>query len=290
MNGCQRGHSESLNSQWDRTDESDRQRFGHQPWAFSHPTSSAPSSSASASTAADPARRTCSRSDGPPSSAPLLAAGALALRRLLARARRRKNLQRPRRPAPGQRSRGLKTAIFAGGCFWGVEAVFSHTKGVTSAVSGYHGGIGGDRELRAGLRPAAPATPKRSGSLTIPRSCATTSCCGCCSRSSPTRQLNAPGPRPRHAVPRRDRPAHAPSSARSPTAYLAQMRSSGVWDRPIVVRIESATRFYPAEDVPPGLRQQEPRPSLYPCAGMRPRSWRSEAMYPSLYRASFQTG
>jgi len=36
-------------------------------------------------------------------------------------------------------SAGLKTAIFAGGCFWGVEAVFSHVKGVTSAVSGYHG-------------------------------------------------------------------------------------------------------------------------------------------------------
>ena len=35
---------------------------------------------------------------------------------------------------------GLQVAIFAGGCFWGVEAVFSHTRGVTSAVSGYHGG------------------------------------------------------------------------------------------------------------------------------------------------------
>ncbi len=35
---------------------------------------------------------------------------------------------------------GLKTAIFAGGCFWGVEAVFSHVKGVKSAVAGYHGG------------------------------------------------------------------------------------------------------------------------------------------------------
>ena len=37
-------------------------------------------------------------------------------------------------------SPGLKTAIFSGGCFWGVEAVFSHTKGVKSAVSGYDGG------------------------------------------------------------------------------------------------------------------------------------------------------
>ena len=31
-------------------------------------------------------------------------------------------------------------AIFAGGCFWGVEGVFEHTKGVISAASGYHGG------------------------------------------------------------------------------------------------------------------------------------------------------
>jgi peptide-methionine (S)-S-oxide reductase len=33
-----------------------------------------------------------------------------------------------------------ETAVFAGGCFWGIQAVFQHTKGVTSAVSGYAGG------------------------------------------------------------------------------------------------------------------------------------------------------
>ena len=38
---------------------------------------------------------------------------------------------------------GPQTAIFAGGCFWGVQAVFQHTKGVLNAVSGY---AGGDRE------------------------------------------------------------------------------------------------------------------------------------------------
>ncbi len=38
---------------------------------------------------------------------------------------------------------GAQTAIFAGGCFWGVQAVFQHTRGVLNAVSGY---AGGDRE------------------------------------------------------------------------------------------------------------------------------------------------
>ena len=33
-----------------------------------------------------------------------------------------------------------QTIVLAGGCFWGVQAVFQHTKGVTAAVSGYAGG------------------------------------------------------------------------------------------------------------------------------------------------------
>ncbi len=35
---------------------------------------------------------------------------------------------------------GQETAVFAGGCFWGVQAVFQHVKGVISATSGYSGG------------------------------------------------------------------------------------------------------------------------------------------------------
>ncbi|MCG6205007.1 peptide-methionine (S)-S-oxide reductase MsrA [Rhodopseudomonas sp. HC1] len=35
---------------------------------------------------------------------------------------------------------GLQTAVFAGGCFWGVQGVFQHTTGVVNAVSGYAGG------------------------------------------------------------------------------------------------------------------------------------------------------
>ena len=39
-------------------------------------------------------------------------------------------------PAP----QGVQTAVFAGGCFWGIEGVFERLKGVSSAVSGYSGG------------------------------------------------------------------------------------------------------------------------------------------------------
>ncbi|MBX5101126.1 peptide-methionine (S)-S-oxide reductase MsrA [Rhizobium lentis] len=44
-------------------------------------------------------------------------------------------------PAMDEAARsGTETAIFAGGCFWGVQGVFQHVKGVESAVSGYAGG------------------------------------------------------------------------------------------------------------------------------------------------------
>src|SRR5512144_1387065 len=37
-----------------------------------------------------------------------------------------------------------QTAVFAGGCFWGVDAVFKHVRGVVRVVSGYAGGSAAD--------------------------------------------------------------------------------------------------------------------------------------------------
>src|ERR1700674_4768940 len=42
--------------------------------------------------------------------------------------------------APLAAAKSQQTAVFAGGCFWGVQAVFEHIKGVSSATSGYAGG------------------------------------------------------------------------------------------------------------------------------------------------------
>src|SRR5829696_321877 len=42
--------------------------------------------------------------------------------------------------APLAAAKGERTAVLAGGCFWGIEAVFEHVKGVTDVTSGYSGG------------------------------------------------------------------------------------------------------------------------------------------------------
>jgi peptide-methionine (S)-S-oxide reductase len=54
--------------------------------------------------------------------------------------------------APPAAKKGKQTAVVAGGCFWGVQAVFQHVKGVKDAVSGYSGGSTGTAEYeRVGM-------------------------------------------------------------------------------------------------------------------------------------------
>src|ERR1017187_10031452 len=46
----------------------------------------------------------------------------------------------PAADKPLAAAKGQQTAVFAGGCFWGVQTVFKHTKGVINSTSGYAGG------------------------------------------------------------------------------------------------------------------------------------------------------
>ena len=43
----------------------------------------------------------------------------------------------PPAESPAAEAQGLQKVVIAGGCFWGVQGVFQHVKGVTSAVSGF---------------------------------------------------------------------------------------------------------------------------------------------------------
>src|SRR5256885_17118848 len=51
--------------------------------------------------------------------------------------------------APGAAAPHTETAVLAGGCFWGMEAVFEHVKGVKDVVSGYAGGNARDARYEA---------------------------------------------------------------------------------------------------------------------------------------------
>ena len=56
----------------------------------------------------------------------------------------------------------MEKAVFAGGCFWGVQGVFQHVDGVSSAVSGYAGGDQSTAEYDDGRLRAGPAMPNPS--------------------------------------------------------------------------------------------------------------------------------
>jgi peptide-methionine (S)-S-oxide reductase len=75
-----------------------------------------------------------------PSRRALVLAGLLTFATLCTAAERAVVLPSPAVDVPATAAKGMQSAVFAGGCFWGVEAVFRHVKGVSSAVSGYAGG------------------------------------------------------------------------------------------------------------------------------------------------------
>jgi len=155
-------------------------------------------------------------------------------------------------PAPAvdaskeQSKPGLQTVVLAGGCFWGVQAVFQHVKGVTQALSGYAGGSK-DTAIyeivssgRTGHAESVQVTfdPRQISYgriLQIYFSVA----------HDPT-QLNRQGPdsgtQYRSAIFYRDE-----SQKSIAQAYIAQLDKAGVFKRPIVTQINQLSEFYAAE-------------------------------------------
>ncbi|MGB3335778.1 MAG: peptide-methionine (S)-S-oxide reductase MsrA [Devosia sp.] len=138
------------------------------------------------------------------------------------------------------------TAIFAGGCFWGVQGVFQHVNGVTRAVSGYSGGAAETatyEQTGSGSTGHAetvevtfdPAVVSYGDLLQIYFSVA----------HNPT-QLNYQGPD--HGTQYRSTifPV-SDEQAEIAKAYIAQLDETGLFEGPIVTTIEPFEAFYPAE-------------------------------------------
>ena len=182
-------------------------------------------------------------------------------------------------PVSGHR----ETAIFAGGCFWGVQGVFSHVKGVASATSGYAGGKGSTaqyEDVSTGTTGHAesvkvvfdPARVNYADLLRIYFSVV----------ADPTR-LNAQGPD--HGPQYRSALfPQSPAQAKVAQAYIAQLTAAHVYPRPIVTRIETAQGFFPAESYHKDFMAKNPdypyivindRPKVEALKRLFPGSWKA---------------
>ena len=149
--------------------------------------------------------------------------------------------------SPLASSSAKQTAVFAGGCFWGVQAVFQRLKGVISATSGYSGGYVKSpsyETVSTGITGHA-----ESVSITYDASKITYGQLLMVFFSvahDPT-QWNRQGPdtgsQYRSAI-----FYTSDEQKRIAQAYIAQLDAAKVYSRPIVTKVEPFQAFYPAED------------------------------------------
>lgn len=140
----------------------------------------------------------------------------------------------------------LQTAVFAGGCFWGVQGVFQHVKGVTKAVSGYAGGSVANpsyEQVSSGATGHAEAVsvtydPAQVSYGTLLRIFFSVAL-------DPT-QVNRQGPDTGTQY-RSELFVSGPEQERVAKAYVAQLEAAHAFSRPIATRIDPAVPFYAAE-------------------------------------------
>jgi peptide-methionine (S)-S-oxide reductase len=177
-----------------------------------------------------------------------------------------------------------EVAVLAGGCFWGVQGVFQHVDGITSAVSGYAGGAADTAHYgmvgssTTGHAEAVRVTfdPRRVSYgriLQIYFSIA----------HDPT-ELNRQGP----DIGTQYRSAIFLTNLEQQQvaeAYIAQLNKAHVFDVPIVTTIEPGRQFYPAEDYHQDFLTRNP---TYPYIVVNdlPKIENLKRVFPDLYRSN----
>jgi peptide-methionine (S)-S-oxide reductase len=189
--------------------------------------------------------------------------------------------------SPRTGARSEQTIVFAGGCFWGVEAVFEHVKGVTSAVSGYAGGTTQSptyEEVSTGRTGHAesvkvvfdPSQVSLEQLLQVFFMVA----------HDPT-QLNRQGP----DVGTQYRSAVFYSGAtqqKAVQAYVAALTLKKAYPRPIVTEVAPLSAFYPAEAYHQGYLALHPT-QPYIVINDMPKLESLRRTFPGLYREATPT-
>ncbi|HET6375508.1 MAG TPA: peptide-methionine (S)-S-oxide reductase MsrA, partial [Methylocella sp.] len=173
-------------------------------------------------------------------------------------------------------------AVFAGGCFWGVQAVFQHTKGVIRAVSGYAGGTLPDpsyEQVSSGATGHAeavevtfdPAQISYGRLMQIYFSVA----------HDPT-ELDRQGPDEGTQY-RSEIFAVNPAQQQAAETYIAELSKARVFAGPVVTKVEPLKAFYPAEAYHQDYATLHPG-SLYITVYDKPKIEDLRKLFPDLYR------
>lgn len=184
--------------------------------------------------------------------------------------------------APAGASPSRETAVLAGGCFWGMEAVFEHVKGVSDVVSGYAGGSAGDAAYdkvsseRTGHAEAVRITydPRQVSYAKLLQIYFTVA-------HDPT-QVNRQGPDSGTSYRSAIFP-QSPAQAAAAKAFIARLTASHKFKKPIATRIERG-HFYPAEAYHQDFARKNPY-FPYILINDRPKVAALKARYPALYKA-----
>ena len=182
----------------------------------------------------------------------------------------------------------LETAVVAGGCFWGVQAVYQHTKGVMNAVSGYAGGTAADANYESvsyrhtGHAEAVRVTfdPRVVSYGTILQIFFSVA-------HDPT-QLNRQGPDAGTQY-RSEIFPQTDAQRRVAKAYIAQLDAAHVFAKPIVTRTDTdKAAFYPAEDYHQDFAVKNPM-HPYIMINDQPKVEQLKALFPDDYTATPMT-
>ena len=143
------------------------------------------------------------------------------------------------------RTPGLQTAVLAGGCFWGMEAVFGHMKGVRAVTAGYAGGSRGT----ATYEQVSTETTRHAEAIRVAYDPAQVSYATLLrvyfSVAHDPTQVNRQGPDSGPSYRSAIFP-QTPQQAQVARAYIAQLGAAKAYPRPIATRIEQGG-FFPAE-------------------------------------------
>jgi len=174
-----------------------------------------------------------------------------------------------------------ETAVFAGGCFWGMEAVFEHVKGVTDVVSGYAGGSASDaRYGRVSSETTGNAEAVRINYDTSRINYGQLLQLFFTVAHDPT-QVNRQGPDTGPSYRSAIFPQN-PGQKKAARLFIEKVSASGAYKQPIATRIESGL-FFPAEAEHQDYARRNPF-NPYILVNDRPKVAALKRQYPSLYK------